>query len=151
VSLIETMHRGLIVCEHAVDERAILAQLREFDDRLKIGCEPDETYKRNVYVVVRQWSNEHDAAVICEWRDENGVPLPLSSRLVDKVKNLHVSSRAPQVDALAHNDALNEANRQAFHDASEDALRDAINRRGRIAAFHRSPALAAARRRARNT
>lgn len=150
MSLTESMHRGLIVCEHAADERSVRAQLREFDDRLILSQEVDREHGCYVYVVVRRWSDSHDAAVVCDWRDEHGRPLPLSSRLVDKVKNLHVGSRAPQVDVLAHNDSLRQQAKDEFEAVSEDMLNDAIRRRGRISAFHRSPGLARTRARLRD-
>lgn len=143
--MFESSHRGLTVCENAADERDVTRALKDFDDRLILSQEVDQDYGRFVYVVVRRWSASHDAALICEWRDDDGRPLPLSHRLVDKVKHLSVNSRAPQADAVAHNDALTERNQRDFYDATEDMLSDAIRRRGRISPVHRSPGLARTR------
>lgn len=148
--MFESSHRGLIVCENAADEKAVTAALKQFDPRLRLGCEVDREHKRPVYVVVRVWSDSHDAAFICDWRDDNQVPLPLSHRLVDKVKDLRAGSRAPLPDAVAHNDALTAAARQEFEEATEDMLRDAVDRRGRLPVFHRSPGLARTRARLRD-
>lgn len=145
-----SQHRGLLVAEHAADERSVQAQLKEFDDRLILSQEVDRDHGCLVYVVVRRWSDSHDVASVCEWRDDQGRPLPLSSRLVDKVKNLHVGSRAPQPDALAHNDRVRQQAKDEFDAVTDDMLRDAINRRGRLAVFHRSPGLARTRARLRD-
>lgn len=148
--MFESNHRGLVVCENSVDEQSVTRALKEFDDRLILSQEVDPDYGCFVYVVVRRWSNGHDAAHICDWRDDAGVPLPLTHRLVDKVKHLSVGSRAPQPDAVAHNDALTEANRREFEDVTEDMLQDAMRRRGRINAFHRSVGLSRTRARLRD-
>lgn len=145
-----SQHRGLLVAEHATDERSVQAQLKEFDDRLILSQEVDQEHGCLVYVVVRRWSDSHDVAIVCDWRDDNGVPLPLSSRLVDKVKNLHVGSRAPQTDVLAHNDALSQQAKDEFEELSEDMLQAALRRHGRLPVFHRSPGLARTRARLRS-
>lgn len=146
----ESSHRGLTVCENAVNERDVTKALKEFDDRLILSCEVDRDHQSYVFVVVRRWSNEQDAAFICDWRDDDGKPLPLTHRLVDKVKNLHVASRAPEPDAVAHNDALTERNRREFEDVTEGMLQSAQRRRGRVNAFQRSPVLARTRARLRD-
>jgi hypothetical protein len=150
LAYIETAHRGLIVCEEAADETSVQRQLRDFDDRLILSKEVDQEHGCYVYVVVRRWSNERDAAIICEWRDETGRPLPLSSRLVDKAKNLHVGSRAPQADPVAFNDAVKEANRKEADDVFDSLLHDALRRNGRLPIFHRSMGLARTRARLRD-
>jgi hypothetical protein len=146
----QSTHRGLVVCENAVDERQVSGSLRDFDDRLRLAQEVDAEYGCFVYRVVRVWSNDHDAAVICEWRDEQGMPLPLSHRLVDKVKTLSMNSRAPQVDVVAHNDALVAAQQREADELFEELARDAARRSGRVNAFHRSPGLARTRARLRD-
>lgn len=146
----ESIHRGLVVCEDAVDERQVSRALRDFDDRLRLSQEIDSEYGCFVYRVVRIWSQEHDAAVICEWRDEQGAPLPLSHRLVDKAKSLSMNSRAPQVDVVAHNDALVAAQQREADEMLDELARDAARRSGRVNAFHRSPGLARTRARLRD-
>jgi len=146
----ESTHRGLTVCENAVDERDVTRALKEFDDRLILSCEVDREHQSYVFVVVRRWSNEQDAAFICDWRDDDGKPLPLTHRLVDKVKDLSVGSRAPVPDAVAHNDALTEKNRDETEEVFDDLLHDAFRRRDRVNAFHRSPGLARTRARLRD-
>jgi len=75
---------GLLVVEEATDFRAVDAALADIDRRLFIAYEIEAG--RPVYrVMVDQ--GDHGAAVLCDWRDEHGQPLPLSSGLVEQVKS----------------------------------------------------------------
>jgi len=123
-----SQHRGLVVAEHAVDERAVAAALKRLDDRLILAREIDQRHGCEVWVVVRFQGRDRDAEPICDWRDDSGRPLPLSHRLVDKVASLRADSRAGHVDVAAANDKLVEANHREIADVVDEIVRTHTNR-----------------------
>jgi len=76
---------GLYVVEQAADFATIDRELRRFDDRLSLTFEIDSRTQHRVYQVLCQYAGDH-VAVLCEWRDEWGFPLPLSSGLIEQVR-----------------------------------------------------------------
>lgn len=139
---------GLVVAEHASDERSVQAELRRLDPSLRLTRELHPS-GRIEYVIVKTFTD--DAAVLCHWRDEvTGMPLPLSHSIVDKVRRLDPNTRAPQVDAAAHNAALQDRVARDFAEASADLAREQEARSGRLPAIHRSRGLYLARQKARN-
>lgn len=87
---------GLVLAEQAMDETAIGAALRQFDQRLSLQFRPP------YYVVVCSVS-EYEAPVVATWMDLHGRPLPLSSGLLEKVQAWHVGSRNRPETVEEHN------------------------------------------------
>lgn len=84
---------GILTVERTADFASVEAALKAFDRDLVLNVEPDVIHDRLVYQVHKVISRDRPAVFILSWRDELGVPLPLSSALVDEAKRLHPSSR----------------------------------------------------------
>lgn len=77
---------GLFVAEHASDEQTIQAALRKVDPDLVLTWEVDEHHGCRRWEVLKVVSRDRPAALVLIWMDDYGRPLPLSSSLVDRVK-----------------------------------------------------------------
>lgn len=128
---------GLDVAFNAADERSVAQALREFDDDLRLVWKVVDGQK--VWEVVHHNGSDKAATWITDWTDEDGDPLPLSHGLVQRVKELHMESRAPQHDPLDLNDAIERAAREEL-DAEIDWYAEQLVKtyRGRtLHALHR--------------
>lgn len=97
---IYSRHGGnLLVAEHGASEASVRAALKDFDRRLVLSWEHDDTHQTQVWNVHLVHSQDLPALFICSWR-ENGVgrPLPLTHSLVDEVKRLREVDTMKQVD-----------------------------------------------------
>ena len=112
---------GLTLAEHAADEDAVARALRAFDCDLRLIRAVDEDHRCWVWKVYRYMGDHRPAEFVCGWWTDELEPLPLTMRLVDRVKDRHAASRAPHVDADEHNLRLIEARRKDAEDAA-DAL-----------------------------
>lgn len=106
---------GLLVAEHAADERSVLAALRTFDPDLVLTWEVQDG--QQVWEVHKVVSRERPAVFICRWQDPYGNPLPLSHGLVDLVQSL----RRPEAA-----DAADRANARLRAEAERDTLEGAL-------------------------
>lgn len=140
---------GLVVAEHACGEPEVAHLLRQLDRRLVLTWEVDEEHHARVWRVFRRMGSDRPAVWICDWRDDYGNPLPLSSRLVDRVRDLSVNSRAPKPDAQAHNERVRAEADKQFQEETDDIARWHGARHGRLACLPRSQSLRLARDKAR--
>lgn len=96
---------GLLVAREAAGEPSVRAALKQLDSRLMLDYMIDPTWQRQVWQVLCHVATDQPPMVVCRWRDDaTGEPLPLSHGLVDRVRNLHVESRAPKPDPDIEND-----------------------------------------------
>lgn len=99
---------GLLVARQGAEEASVRRALKDFDDRLMLDYAIDEEWGRLVWQVLCRTGSTTPPHVVCRWRADEGdptsEPLPLSHGLVERVKRLHVTSRAPRVDVDALND-----------------------------------------------
>lgn len=126
---------GLVVAREGAEEASVRAALKQFDSRLMLDYALDTYWERTVWQVLCRTGSDTPPMVVCRWRetdDPASMPLPLSHGLVEKVKRLHVESRAPKVNADADNDAL-KASLKADADAEiEEYASELVDRlRGR--------------------
>lgn len=98
---------GLLVAHQEAGEKTVRAALKQMDSRLLLDYAIDPVWQRQVWQVLCRHTTDLPPSVVCRWRDETtGEPLPLSHGLVDRVRSLHMESRAPKVDPDADNDRL---------------------------------------------
>lgn len=140
---------GLTVAEHGMDAVAVQRALQEHDRDLRLIPQESDYYGRIVYKVARVTGGDRPVQWVMTWRTREGEALPLSMRLVDKVKELDLNSRAPKEDEDVLNARLREEHARNMQQAERDLIDDWEKREGRLPAFHRSQALAVARRKAR--
>jgi len=144
---------GLYVVEDAGDFKAVDRELRVIDDRLFLSWEIDHRYGdprygTKVYRVLCDYGSANEPGVVCEWRTDVGVPLPLSSGLVEQVKSQRPREGFNAKAAQAANDAKIEKERAEL-DAAMDEIADDVGPRisdKRSALLHRGPHLRRARR-----
>jgi hypothetical protein len=136
---------GLVLAEHAQDEAAVARALREHDDELRLVRQYDLDLRVPVWKVYRYAGSDRPAQFLCAWISEDGIPLPLSHQLVEKVKQMDRNTRSAYLDEEARNAAKRERDaKQAQRDA-EDLADEYRRRAGRSPAFHRGPHLRRAR------
>lgn len=77
---------GLVVAEESADEAALWRALnQEIDDRLILTREVDRKHQTWVWQV-RVMVSTTRCDYVCDWRDQQGRPLPLSSGLLERVR-----------------------------------------------------------------
>lgn len=115
---------GLYVPEGA-HEAAVMRALREHDDDLRLVPQDSDHFGRRVYKVFRYAGSERPAEFLLFWGDEHGNPFPLSSSLVDAVKQLDRNMRGfdPR-NADAKNAELVARRRQKSREDGEALLQD---------------------------
>jgi hypothetical protein len=141
--MVYTRYGGLVLAEHGADETAIRHALKGVDRDLRLVR--DDREGRPVYRVFKFMGESTEAAWVCDWRDDSGNPLPLTHRLVEKVSDLRLGSRAPETDPAGHNDRLREQAAGEFREALDDQVRDGVRRAKRAPCFKPSQSLRMAR------
>lgn len=136
---------GLTVAEHGAGEAAVARELRTYDPDLRLIRGIDPATETWFYKVYRYAGSERPAEFLFAWMDAKGQPLPLSMRLLEKVREQDRNTRA----AAVNEDIANELNRQrldamAERDA-EDAVAEWLPREKRSAVLHRGQHLRMAR------
>jgi hypothetical protein len=138
---------GLVLAEHGQDEAAVAHALRQHDDQLRLVRQPlGDTL---VWKVYRYAGSDRPAEFLLAWTTSTGEPLPLSMRLVDEVQRHDRNSPGVIVDADRQTQQLHEQRQRQDETDDEAIAHDWEGRERLVPAFHRSPALAAARRRGR--
>ena len=145
MTLVYSQQNGLVVAENACGEPEVAARLRQFDRQLVLTWEVDEHHQARVWRVFKRMGSDRPAVWICDWRDDYGNPLPLSSRLVDRVRDLSMNSRAPKPDAETHNQRLREEADKQFQEETGDIAKWHGGRHGRLACLPRGVSLRIAR------
>ena len=140
---------GLFFVEHGEDEARVSRALREYDADLRLVPQDSDTHGRRIYKVYRYAGSDRPAEFLLYWANERGEPYPLSMRLLDEIKRHDKNTRGDKFDADAEYQRVVNAGRKNFDDESQQLAEEYARREGRVSAFHRSPALAAARRRGR--
>lgn len=93
-----TTDSGLILME-SEDGAAVARALQALDPRLSLRCDPNRLWR--VY-----FNDQGRDVFILAWEDAEGKPLPLSSRLIDKVQERDRAGRGEPRDADAMNAEL---------------------------------------------
>jgi hypothetical protein len=97
---------GLIVAEYGADGAAVLRALKEYDRSLVLlppGVDMRSGADRQHWRVYAKVSDDRPPTFVLAWTDENGDPLPLSMRILDKVKEHDRNTRGRVVDPDDHN------------------------------------------------
>lgn len=135
----ERQGNGLLVARDTApsDEKAVARQLRDYDPDLRLV--PQGVVGRQIaYKVYRYAGSDRPAEFICFWGDAAiGEPYPLSSGLLDRVRELDRNSRARYASA----EELNEKRRAELErhrdSLSEDVYDDLKRMPGRLAVIPR--------------
>lgn len=136
---------GLVVAEQACGEPEATAMLRRLDPQLVLTWEVDEDCRARVWRVFKRMGSDRPAVWVCDWRDDHGRPLPLSSRLADRVRDLSVNSRAPKPDAETHNERVRAEAEKQHREELDEISRWHGARHGRAACLPRGVGLRHAR------
>ena len=142
---------GLSVLSQGADEAAVSRALRQHDNDLRLVPQDSDAYGSRVYKVYRYCGPDRPAEFLFLWGDDYGNPYPLSMAVVERVKQFDKNARgnAEYVDPDEHNRRMKERIQRGY-DADVDTIKSEELRRGtKSYVFHRSPALAVARRRGR--
>lgn len=143
--LITERSSGLFLAEQAAAPAAIRDALKQLDDRLILGQEVDEQHQCWLWKVLVRVGWDRPAVHLFDWRDEQGKPLPLTSRIVDEANRRRLDSRHQYEDALTANDRLEQEISEQAVEVFADAHRDAARSSRRMPVFHRSQGLRMAR------
>lgn len=103
----------------ATDEAQISRMLRDYDDELRLVPQPGE--QGLVWQVRRYQGNDRPSELVCVWQSEHGDPYPLSSGILDLVKQLDKNTRSARLDADARN-ALKQAEEAKQWDRDVEAI-----------------------------
>jgi hypothetical protein len=118
---------GLVYPVEGMDGAAVRAALKEHDRNLDLIQQLDPQWGRWVFKVT--YATGGPSEVLFAWRAPSGEPLPLSSALIDKVKQLdrNTAFAAPDADHLnaQHLDERREDWEEARQDLKDDYLRRA--------------------------
>lgn len=117
----ETRPSGLVVALDSMDEASASRALKRLDGRLCLQKHARDHVEGGwVYKVICFVSDTY-APVVLTWQDDQGVPLPLSSSIVDKVQSLMLGARNKPPSEDEHNERI-----RAVQEADRDALREAV-------------------------
>lgn len=148
-------HSGITRADFGADGDAVRRALRQHDDRLRLlppGVDAGDGRERRHWRVYLYVAGDRPLEFLLSWQTDRGEPLPLSMALVDEVQRHDRNSRAQIVEAEVANELLRQEKQREFEREKEGALDDWMGPRaekGRLPVFHKSPALAVARRRGR--
>lgn len=140
-------NHGLLVARDTApgDEQAVARQLRDYDPDLRLV--PQGVVGRQiVYKVYRYAGSDRPAEFVCFWGDEaTGEPWPLSSGLLDRVRELDKNTRANYLSAEAR-EARRRAELERHREQTAKDVYDDLRRMpGRLAALPRGQSLRRAR------
>lgn len=111
---------GLLVAEDSVGEREVQRILRDYDPRLRLVPQRDEASQGLLWQVYYWNGPDQAASYVCSWMDRDGVPLPLSSRILDKVQQQDVRTVGLPEDV----NVLNARHRERVKLQQEQRLQD---------------------------
>lgn len=100
---------GLVVAEYGADGAAVRRALKQYDRNLELlppGVDVQGGADRRHWRVYARVSGDRPLVFVTAWADRNGDPLPLSMRLLDKVKEQDRTTRGVYLDADARNREL---------------------------------------------
>jgi hypothetical protein len=110
---------GLLV--PAQDERAIERELARIDPRLYLTYEIERGQR--LYRVMCEYAGDKYLPV-CDWRDEQGEPLPLSTGLLELVRSLAPRGGVTAQETFEANERLRQQAEREFHDDLEEIVAD---------------------------
>jgi hypothetical protein len=141
---------GLLLPTQGMDEAAVRRALTEHDPELVLLPPGVDVYgrpwpERQGYRVYRKVGGDKPIEFICFWGNDQFEPYPLSSALVDKVKELDRNTRSRQLDEYVREEQRRqEIEKQEQRD--QEALASDWDRKHGVPVPHRGPALARGRR-----
>jgi hypothetical protein len=130
---------GVYVAEETTDEQAMQDALELLDPRLILTWELDRNHESRVWKVHVNWASDRPAIHVCDWRDERGRPLQLSSGLLEKVRHQLSLGESGLTAADVHNQKLVEEVDRDIDNALDDIADDMQHRltAGHSAVLHR--------------
>jgi hypothetical protein len=143
---------GLVLAEHGSDEAAVARELLRHDPdlRLERAIHPDT--QTHFWKVLRYVGSERPLEFICDWLDADRNPLPLSMRLLDRVKMHDRNSPMATLDEdtanARHRERLAKEHAARMQDIADDHRSRA--RRNRAPMFHKTPGYIKARKKNRD-
>lgn len=118
---------GLLLAE---GETAIAEALWEYDRNLKLRSSKDAA-GREWWSVRAHVGGDVPDRFVCAWIDEAGNPLPLSSGILDLVKQLDPNTRSVYLDEDAREQQRREETEKTADQRAEDLIDDHIWKHGR--------------------
>lgn len=123
---------GLIVAEYGTDGAAVRRALKDYDRNLELlppGVDAIGGADRRHWRVYARVGGDRPLVFVTAWATESGEPLPLSMRLLDRVKEQDLNTRVRYLDADARNARKQEErdrrSKQEGVDLTEEHLRSA--------------------------
>lgn len=144
---------GLIVAEYGADGAAVRRALKEYDRDLELlppGVDVAGGADRRHWRVYARVADDRPLAFVTAWADADGEPLPLSMRLLDKVKQQDRNSRSDYQDADTRNADVRERNRRRSQEQALELVDEHVRSAKRFHPAHRSVALRMTRDRLRS-
>lgn len=114
---------GLLIAGEGADERAVGALLRQHDPDLRLVPRIDPERECILWAVYRYRGTDHPAEFVCFWQTRDGIPLPLSSSVLDLVQQLDKNTSSATHDPDATN-AQVRLERSKQKDRDYEAIRD---------------------------
>lgn len=114
---------GLVVAEESADEAGLQRALEQLDSRLILTREVDRRHGCFVWNVHVNWATDRPATHVLRYEDERGRPLPLSSGLLERVRERLAADPDSHVEADRRNDKLTDEVARLIEEASSEAAR----------------------------
>lgn len=99
---------GLLIAAESADADGVGALLREYDPDLRLVPRYNAERDCVVWAVYSYNGPNHPSGFVCFWQTRDGVPLPLSSNLLELVKQLDKNTAGSAPDPDAENRRLRE-------------------------------------------
>lgn len=132
---------GLIVAEYGADGAAVRRALKNYDGNLELlppGVDVKGGADRRHWRVYARVSADRPLVFVTSWATEGGEPLPLSMRLLDKVKEQDRNSRVGYLDADSRNRARQERLGKHSRSEGERLVDEHVRFKGKSFPAHRS-------------
>jgi hypothetical protein len=97
---------GLLIASEGADESHVGALLRRHDPELRLVPSFDEERLCKRWLVYRYAGPDKRSEFVCAWQTREGVPLPLSSSLLELVQQLDRNTVGEVLDADVANEQL---------------------------------------------
>lgn len=139
---------GLIVAEYGTDGAAVRRAIKDYDPNLELlppGVDAADGADRQHWRVYARVSPDRPLVFVTAWVDTAGNALPLSMRLLDRVKEQDRNTRSTYQDADSRNAVLRRRRADESRAQADDLTSDHLRSAKRFHPVHRSVGLRMAR------